>query len=210
MAATESTTAKRAADRRARLIRVARDLIAEEGVAACTFRRLATAAGSSTRPFTHAFGTRDALLRAVALTTWDQSSVNVNAPSEVVDRPVEWDCIDELIEIGLTWLPLSAEASRDERVYVEILLFSFTRPALREELLAFSYAANAHLAAIVAEGQRRGHVRTDITASDAVMSVLSLQEGLAITAVYEPDVLGAETVDRLWRDGVRRLLTPAQ
>ncbi|MSO48062.1 MAG: TetR family transcriptional regulator [Thermoleophilia bacterium] len=53
-------TTETADQRRARLIVVARDVIAEQGVAACTFRTLAKAAGSSTRPFTHAFGTRDA------------------------------------------------------------------------------------------------------------------------------------------------------
>ena len=196
-------------DRRARLVGIAIDVIAAEGVAACTFRRLAKAAGSSTRPFTHAFGTRDALLREVALTTWDQSRVDVRRPVAGIDRPADWSCIEELIDIGMPWLPLSEHASRDERVYIEILLFSLNRPALREELLTFSYAANAQLEAIVAEGQRRGQLRTDLTAMDAVMSFLSLQEGLAITAVHEPAVLPPETIERLWQDGVRRLLMPA-
>ena len=55
-----------AEQRKVRLVGIARDVIARDGVAGCTFRRLAAAAGTSTRPFTHAFGTRENLLREVA------------------------------------------------------------------------------------------------------------------------------------------------
>ena len=201
-------TTETADQRRARLIDVAREVIAEQGVAACTFRTLAKAAGTSTRPFTHAFGTRDALLRAVALTTWDDSEISVHEPITEIERPDYWNCIDELVRMGEAWLPLSDERTSGERIYIEIVMFSLNHPELRRELLSFSYAANAHVAVIIAEGQRRKQVRTDRTAHELVMSFWSYHEGLAFSSLYETEALPRELVQGLWRDGVRRLLQP--
>lgn len=193
-----------AEERRRRLVGIARDLIAEEGVSACTFRRLAAAGGTSTRPFTHAFGTRDALLRAVALSTWEDSPVDVHGEVAPADRPADWDCVEELAAIGSNWLPLTPEQTRSERVYLEIILFCLTRPDLRRELLGFSAAANRQLAAVVEEGQRRGQVRSDRSAHDLVMAFWSYHAGMALVAIYEPEELS--DLAEVWRDGVRALL----
>ena len=201
-------TAEAAEDRWARLVAIARDVIAEQGIAACTFRTLAKAAGTSTRPFTHAFGTRDALLRAVALTTWDSNDLSVRTPITDIERPDYWNCIDELTQLGEAWLPLSDERTSGERIYLEIVMFSLNSPELSKELLSFSYAANAHIAVIVAEGQRRQQVRSDRTVQELVMSFWSYAEGLAFTALYEPEALPRDMVSGLWRDGLRRLLQP--
>lgn len=197
-----------AEERRRRLIAVAREVIAAEGVAACTFRRLAAAAGTSTRPFTHAFGTRDELLRAVALSTWEGSPIDVAAAIGPVERPSDWDCLAELLPIGEALLPLDAASSLAERVYIEIILHALTRPDLHRELLGFSAAANAHLEALVVEGQRRGQVTEAQPAAELAMAYWGLHEGLAITSLYEPRALPPAMVRRLWREGVRRLLAP--
>lgn len=110
------------AERRQRLIGVAREVIADEGVAACTFRRLAAAAGCSTRPFTHAFGTRDVLLREVALSTWVDSPIDVHRLVDPAGEPEGWDAIAELVRVGRHWLPLTAEGARAERIYLELSL----------------------------------------------------------------------------------------
>ena len=87
-------------------------------------------------------------------------------------------------------------------------MFSLNQPELRQELLSFSYAANAHVAVIIEEGQRRKQVRTDRTAHELVMSFWSYHEGLAFSSLYETEALPRELVQGLWRDGVRRLLQP--
>lgn len=193
-------------ERKRRLIAVARDLIAREGVAACTFRRLAAAAGTSTRPFTHAFGTRERLLRAVALATWEDSTVDVHRGDQGLERPPGWSCIDELIGIGEQFLPLDAKRAQSERVYIEILMYGLAHPPLHRELLGFSEAANAQLATLVGEAQRRGEIRSDRPPLDLVMGFWSFQEGLAITSLYESGPLPPALVADLWRDGVTRLL----
>lgn len=195
-------------ERTRRLIGVARDVIAEEGVAACTFRRLAAAAGSSTRPFTHAFGTREQLLRAVALATWEDSTVDVHRADGGLARPADWRCIDELIGIGEQFLPLDPARTKSERVYIEILMYGVAHPPLHRELLGFSEAANAQLAELVAEAQRRGQIRGDRPPLDLVMAFWAFHEGLAITSIYEPGPLPPSLVLELWRDGVARLLAP--
>lgn len=195
-------------ERTRRLIAVARSLIAEEGVAACTFRRLAAAAGTSTRPFTHAFGTRERLLRAVALATWEDSTVDVHRGDGGLDRPADWSCIEELIAIGEQFLPLDPERAQSERVYIEILMYGLAHPRLHRELLGFSEVANAQLAQLISEAQRRGEIRSDRPPLDLVMAFWSLHEGLAITGLYEPEPLPPSLVEELWRDGVRRLLAP--
>jgi AcrR family transcriptional regulator len=195
-------------ERTRRLIGVARDIIAEEGIAACTFRRLAAVAGSSTRPFTHAFGTRERLLRAVALATWEDSVVDVHRVEGGLERPADWRCVDELVAIGEQFLPLDPARAKSERVYIEILMYGLAHPPLHRELLGFSEAANAQLAGLVAEAQRRGQVRSDRAPLDLVMAFWSFHEGLAITSLYEPGPLPPALVMELWRDGVARLFAP--
>ncbi len=201
-------TAETAENRRIRLVAIARDVIAEQGVAACTFRALAKAGGTSTRPFTHAFGTRDALLRAVALTTWDSNDLGVRAVISEIDRPDYWNCIDEVTQIGEAWLPTSDERASGERIYLEIVMYSLSHPELKKELLDFSDAANAHMAVIIAEGQKRQQVRTDRTVQELVMAFWSYAEGLSFSAVYESKALPRDMLLGLWRDGLRRLLQP--
>ena len=188
-----------AAERRARLVGVARELIAREGVANCTFRRLAAAAGTSTRPFTHAFGTRDNLLREVALSTWDGSPLGVE---------VDGDVIEALIAIGEHWLPLDDERLLAERIYFEIVLFALTRPALRAELTEFSTMANTGIAELIRTGQASGRIRADVPAAELTMAYWALQAGTAFTGMYETDALPRDMMERVWRDGVTRLLRP--
>ncbi len=197
-----------AEERLARLVGVARGVIAEEGVAACTFRRLARAAGCSTRPFTHAFGTREALLRAVALSTWEGSAIDVTAASGEVDRPADWQCLDELEQLGAYWLPSTEEQRIAERIYFEIVFFSLNDPALHDELLEFSYAANAYVSRLIAEGQRRGQVRTDEPADELAMVFIAYQAGIAFTALHEPAALPIPAMAGIWRAGLERMLRP--
>lgn len=201
MAATRET----ADERRARLIDVARDVIASEGVAACTFRRLAAAAGTSTRPFTHAFGTRDDLLRAVALSTWEGAGFDVSDP-RAVERPAGWDCAEELKAIGEHWLPLSEPQTVAERLYLEIVLYSLTRPRLHDELLGFSYAANAHIAALVAAGQADGQIASRDAPERIAITLIALQAGIAFTTIHEPAALPPDEARSVWREGVDRIL----
>ncbi|MGI9186686.1 MAG: TetR/AcrR family transcriptional regulator [Gaiellales bacterium] len=204
-AAARSETAE---ERRARLLGVARELIAREGVSACTFRRLAAAAGTSTRPFTHAFGSRAELLRAVALTTWDDSPLDVHEVGAPVVRPDDWDCIGELRELGEHWLPLTETSSITERVYVEIQLFSLNEPELHAMLVGLSEGANAQLEALLGEGQRRGQVRADLTPRDLVIAFWALLDGLSNRAMYQGDDEMIDRLRRLWIDGIARLLRP--
>lgn len=200
--------AESAAERRARLIGVARDVIADEGVAACTFRRLAQAAGCSTRPFTHAFGTRDSLLREVALSTWEGSSIDVDDPVDPAHEPAGWDPIDALDRVGAHWLPTTDERVRAERIYLEIVLYCMNRPDLWREILGFSDGANRQVALILAEGRRRGLIRDDLPLEDLVMAYWSYHAGLGLVAVYEAAYLPRERVGGLWRSGLEALLGP--
>jgi len=199
-------TAETAENRRVRLVAIACDVIAEQGVAACTFRTLAKAAGTSTRPFTHAFGTRGALLRAVALTTWDGNDLGVPTVITGIHRPDHWNCIDEVTSMGEALLPLSDERASSERIYLELVLYSLSHPELAKELLSFSDASNAHMAVIFTEGQKRQQVRTDQTVQELVMAFWSYAEGLSFSALSESKALPRDMLLRLWRDGLRRLL----
>lgn len=201
-------TAETAAERRERLIGVARDLIAREGVAACTFRRLAAAAGTSTRPFTHAFGSRDNLLRAVALTTWDDSPIDVHGATGERTFPADWDCIEELRTMGEHWLPLTEQAALAERIYVEIQLFALNEPELHAMLVSMSEAANAAIVRLLDEGRRRGQVRDDVVSEELVIAYWALMDGLSIRAMYQAEPAMIDRVRRLWRDGLERLLRP--
>ena len=195
-------------ERRERLIAVATTLIARDGVAACTFRNLASEAGCSTRPFTHAFGTRDALLREVALRTWTDAAFDYDTLDDPSELPADWDCIEDLIAIGEDFLPCSPALRESERVYIEIILHSLTQPELGEELLGFSRAANRRIVQLLEEGRRRGQVTTEQSTADLVMAFWSFQEGVAVTSLYEASELPMERVLPIWRAGVRALLRP--
>lgn len=195
-------------ERRVRLIGVARDLIAREGVGACTFRRLAAAAGTSTRPFTHAFGSRANLLRAVALTTWDDSPIDIHAAVEPVERPADWDCIAELRAMGEHWLPLTEQAAIAERIYLEIQLFSLNQPELHAMLVEMSLEANAKIAQLLDEGKRRGQVRDDIASDELAIAYWALLDGLSVRAIYQAEPTMIDRTRRSWLDGIERLLRP--
>jgi AcrR family transcriptional regulator len=201
-------TSETSEERRARLISVATQLIARDGVAACTFRNLAHEAGCSTRPFTHAFGTRDALLREVALRTWDDAEFDYDTLDDPTALPASWDCAEALVEIGLDFLPHSPALRESERIYIEIVLYSLTRPELGEELLTFSRAANQRVIQLLDEGKRRGQVTAEQSSADLVMAFWSFQEGIALTALYESSELPMERVAPIWRAGVKALLRP--
>lgn len=203
-----TSTPESSEERRIRLVGVARDLIAREGVGACTFRRLAASAGTSTRPFTHAFGTRDSLLRAVALTTWDDSPIDVHATDAPVEHRADWDCIAELRAMGEHWLPLTEQAAIAERIYLEIQLFSLNEPELHAMLIDMSVSANAKVVELLDEGKRRGQVRDDIASDELVVAYWALMDGLSVRAIYQTEPTVIDRTRRLWRDGIERLLRP--
>lgn len=203
-----AATRENADQRRARLVGVARDLIAREGIEACTFRRLAAAADTSTRPFTHAFGTRDNLLRAVALSTWDGSPIDVEGTPAPVERHDGWDCVAELVEIGEHWLPLTPTQAQAERVYLEITLYALNRPRLHAELRDRSFAANGHIANLIGHGMARGQVRADQSAMELTLGYWSLHAGLGLVGLYEATAMSTDALRATWRDGVERLLRP--
>jgi AcrR family transcriptional regulator len=194
-----------AEQRKARLVGIARAVIARDGVAGCTFRRLAAAAGTSTRPFTHAFGTRENLLREVADSLWENGPIDRDAGAGAVDD-VD-DCVEELIAIGEQWLPLNRQQSVTERIYMEIVLHALKRPALHAALRRNTNIAAARAEELIAAGQARGQIRAG-SASDLAIAFWVLHAGMTFEGIHKHDVLTPETMRRIWRDAVERLLRP--
>ena len=192
--------------RRARLIGVATTVIAEEGVGSCTFRRLAEAAGTSTRPFTHMFGFREVMLAAVASESWVERAAWLSVAADVPGG--DGSILAELVARGEQRLPLSPELARLERAHIELTLFSISRPALREEFLRIHRESGAHLAARIAEGQQVGQITTELSAVELGQAYIALFDGLGLLRLSLPEENSPDVLIAKWRRSVRQLMEP--
>ena len=187
------------AKRRA-MIDLAIGVIAEGGLGALTFRRLATAAGTSTAPFTTEFGSREVMLAEILKVAWRRLGIQEGegesseplATLRVVLRratPVEQPVSPEMA----AWLDLYVESAHNESL----------KKALTE-VEADEYPAYISL---IERAQAEGQVPDSLDPEDLLTGLWALGDGLLLGYMLYPDHFTAERTDRIWEQGFRALLT---
>jgi AcrR family transcriptional regulator len=169
-------------------------LVAREGVAALTFRRVAEAAGSSTAIVSTYFtDKRDLLLstfRAAASRTTIRFEAAIDAGGSLQD------CLE-------AWLPLDEDRLTDWRV-----ILAFWGVAVTDPELAAVQDGHVGRARVRVEKLLRSERGADSPAERERLAqqILALMLGIALQAVFEPAASASLPQQVLLRDGLARLV----
>ena len=173
-------------------------LVAQEGVAALTFRRVAGAAGSSTAIVSTYFtDKRDLLLstfRAAASRTTVRFEAAINAGGSLQD------CLE-------AWLPLDEDRLTDWRVILAFWGVAVTDPELAAVQDGHVSRARARVERLLraGRGDGAGSRRSPPELERLAQQVLALTLGIALQAVFEPAASASLPQRALLTDGLARL-----
>lgn len=170
------------------------DLIAEEGLSACTFRNLAKRAGVSTMTFTYRFGTRSNLIGEVLARAyshgWEELRLGDIEGSDPVRR---------LYEIGLADLQLQEEFDNYKRAYAEILIAAPRDPELMNALEEADERYLSPFSSLIERAQEMGKIDPDLDAETLSLAIWSVVDGLNINRYAYPDSLGPDEMELYFR-----------
>jgi AcrR family transcriptional regulator len=180
--------------RRAELLAAAIAVIAEEGLAGASLRKVAQRAGCTTGAVTYYFANKEAMVAAIVEGLFDQFDTFL---------AVSQDDIKAGFELWLDWS--GAEDSW-------LAQFQFLAYARHDPALAAIYQRRyAHyrevFASILARGQARGLVRDDIPAAILADQLSAMGDGWMMLLPIEPERFAPDRV-RALLDGLIALIGP--
>ena len=176
------------------LLDLAIEVIAEEGLAACTFRKLASRAGTSTSTFTYRFGNRTNLIgqvltRAYSL-GWEEMRLGE------LEHP---DPIRRLYEIGLSDLQLKEEIDPYKRAYVEILIAVPREPDLMEALMSLDESFLSSYQVLIERAQSLGMLDKELDPYGVTLAIWSVIDGLNLNRYAYREGLGPDELEFYFR-----------
>ena len=183
--------------RRDALTDLAIELIAEQGLQACTFRALAEKAGSSTAPFTYEFGSRAGLLEAVMARTWE-----VIWREEDLDHE---DPLESLYRACRRGVQIQEETDPFIRAYYEIYFNSPNDPELLGLVEETDGDALPAYRELVEGAQDQGRIEADRNPAEILDQIWALVDGLNLSRYPYPECFPPEKIERLFRDGFLRI-----
>lgn len=179
--------------RREKLLQLAAEMIAEVGIAACTFRKLAERAGTSTAPFTYAFGNRARMLAEVAELAWGQLGTKAEDVRAAGDDPLS--ALKRLCDWGL---PFNAEKDMWIRVYAAALFHSLEDPELSAALAKNDREGAKQFLDLIRACQVSGQIPRNRDPEDVLAAIWAIQVGLLEASFSHPDYFTTERLRRVW------------
>ncbi|MCP2279665.1 TetR/AcrR family transcriptional regulator [Nocardia amikacinitolerans] len=163
--------------KRAELLRAATAVIAEEGYAKASLRKVAQRAGCTTGAVTYYFANKEELITALVESRFDRYDAMLEAAREQNDIPA-------LIR---RWLAMTTSDSQHWPVMSEVLVHARSEPALAE-LIRKRYAQyrDTH-ASIIEAAQADGAIRDDIPAELLGDQLAAMGDGWTMMYPFEPD-----------------------
>ena len=176
------------------LLDLAIEVIAEEGLSACSFRRLAERAGTSTTTFTYRFGNRtnmigQVLTRAYSL-GWEEMGLGE------LEHP---DPIRRLYEIGLADLQLRDEIDPYKRAYVEILIAAPREPDLMEALMSLDESFLSSYQVLIERAQALEMIDPKLDPYGLTLAIWSVIDGLNLNRYAYREGLGPGELEFYFR-----------
>jgi AcrR family transcriptional regulator len=188
-------------DREARsgeLIAAARAVIAREGYAAASLRKVAEQAGATTGALSYYFENKVAMVVAVAAALFDEFDAWLEAQGEACDpqslcnNMLAWTTRSE----GEAWL-----------VCLQLLVGARSDPALAKIIATRNARFMANLAGLLEKGQARGLIRRDFPADILADQFSAMADGWALTYPLEPERFGHGRIRHLV-DSAAAMLAP--
>jgi AcrR family transcriptional regulator len=163
-------------ERRAQVVTIAFDLVADRGIEALTFREIAAAAGCSTSIVSHYFGNKNDLLFCV------YQVANERATQRLLAARDSGASIAEALE---EVLPLSLESQRDWRVWLAFWARAHIDPAYFSERRQAAEKSLALYREMLAEGGAADW--PEETLDLAARRLLAAVAGIGLEACFAPD-----------------------
>jgi len=183
---------------RARVTDLAAQLVAREGVAALTFRRVAEAAGSSTAIVSTYFTDKRDLLLSTLRAAASRTTVRFEAA--IADGGD--------LQAGLeAWLPLDDQRLTDWRVIIAFWGVAVSDPELAEVQDGHVTRARARVEKLLRQDRRLAEKPSETVR--LAQQVVALTLGIALQAVFESAGPTARAQRTLLADGLARLTATA-
>jgi AcrR family transcriptional regulator len=202
------TTARRTqAERRAaseqRLLDAAARVIADRGSSGATFSEIADAAGCSRSLPHYLFGTKTAMLRALAEHTTAGFLDNLLAPR--LEGRTGLDAVVAVLEVFLESLRRPWPHTR--AIYVLVADSFGAAPELRDVLNDHHRAMRGHLAALLGAGVADGTIRADVDVDAHAALLVATMRGAGLLVLGDPDRVDLEALTAEIVESARRALT---
>ena len=187
------------AAKRGAMVDIAIELIAEGGLRALTFRRLAAAAGTSTAPFTTEFGTREAMLKEVIAVVWRR--LGVHEGELETDDPFA-----TLREVLRRVIPVHEPVSPLLKAWLELYVEAVDDPALKEALTEVEAEGYPSYVGLIERNQEAGFISRAHDPENLLSAIWALGDGLLLGYLLHPDFFTRERTDEIWEQGFRALI----
>ncbi|HEX6340653.1 TetR/AcrR family transcriptional regulator [Umezawaea sp.] len=180
------------------LITAAAELVVESGLRSLTLAGVGERAGYSRGIVNHHFGSKQALVEALALATQSGFVPGMDGREPGLDRLLALvdGYVGKLAEVGVTnraFLVLWAEAS--------------TAPELTETFRRRDEAFRSDLRADVAAGIAAGTVRPEADPDDVAVAIVGQLRGIGLQRLLDGDAVNTERLRRTVADHWRRALS---
>ncbi|MDH4556237.1 TetR/AcrR family transcriptional regulator [Pseudomonas sp. BN417] len=169
--------------KRAELLAAAITVIAQEGYAGASMRRVAQHAGCTTGAVTYYFANKEEMVGAVAQNLFDRVDALLEINREQLD-------IKSLIEQWLEWI--SSDEPDNWLAWLQLLTHARHEPAFAG-IIKQRYARFREVfTSVLEEGQNQGKIRDDIPADLLADQVSAISDGWLMMLPIEPERFSAE------------------
>ena len=183
----------------AALLAAAAELIVEAGVRSLTLARVGERAGYSRGIVTHHFGSKQALVDALAEATQRGFVPGLAGMSPGLER---------LLSLVEGYVAASDDVAVENRAFLVLWAEATTAAELGDTFRARDAGFRTDLRDDVAAGVADGTVRPEVDPDDVAVAVLGQLRGIGMQRLLDRDAVNTERLGRSVADYWRRALTP--
>ena len=192
-------------EKRERILRAALEVCAQRGVAPARMEEIAARAGVSKGTLYRFFESKEDLLLATILASYEQGRMNVDA-----DLQASRDPRDQLARLCNGFADVLVQVGAHARVHFQAWGITASTPASEAKLLAFMRTFHAErdkmIEDLVRAGQDAGVFRRDVQPRVVADAVTALLSGFIYRATFDPRAASREALRACFDSLVRGFL----
>ncbi|MFZ6047053.1 TetR/AcrR family transcriptional regulator [Pseudomonas sp. CR3202] len=169
--------------KRAELLAAAIAVIAQEGYAGASMRKVAQHAGCTTGAVTYYFANKEEMVSEVAQNLFDRVDALLEINREQLD-------FKSLIQQWLEWI--SSDAPDNWLAWLQLLTHARHEPAFASVIKQRYARFREVFTSVLEDGQRQGKIRDDIAADLLADQVSAISDGWLMMLPIEPERFSAE------------------